>query len=231
MARIDKSALTKAEIISEATKQFLEKGYSHTSVSAIAKQLKMSPGNLTFHYPTKEHLLAQRVDILCDFQWKAVQQAVEGNGDAIRAICLELTTMASACEDDPIIKDFLLSSYCSSVCLDIIRKNDTERSKIVYGCYRPDWSDEHFSAAEILVSGIEYATLMVAGNPVPLETRLHSALQSILTIYGVPEEVRNAEIDTVFAMDYRDLCKQVLKDFKKHVAKTNDQVFRLLLKG
>ena len=56
MARIDKSALTKAEIIAEATKQFLEKGYSRTTVSAIAKELSMSPGNLTFHYPTKEHM-------------------------------------------------------------------------------------------------------------------------------------------------------------------------------
>ena len=54
MARIDKGALTKIEIVTEATKQFLEKGYSNTTVSAIAKELEMSQGNLTFHFSTKE---------------------------------------------------------------------------------------------------------------------------------------------------------------------------------
>ena len=36
----------------------------------VAKALNMSPGNLTFHYPTKEHLLAVLTDMLCHFQWK-----------------------------------------------------------------------------------------------------------------------------------------------------------------
>ena len=67
VARIDKSALTKLEIVTEATKQFLEKGFSNTTVSSIAKELEMSTGNLTFHYPTKEHLLAELVDLLCKF--------------------------------------------------------------------------------------------------------------------------------------------------------------------
>ena len=65
MARIDKGALTKLEIITEATKQFLEKGYTNTSANAVAKALGMSQGNLTFHFPTKEHLLAILVDMLC----------------------------------------------------------------------------------------------------------------------------------------------------------------------
>ena len=53
-----------------ASRQFLEKGYSATTVAAISKELAMSPGNLTFHFPTKEHLLAELVDLLCSFQWK-----------------------------------------------------------------------------------------------------------------------------------------------------------------
>ena len=84
MARIDKGALTKVEIVTEATKQFLDKGYSNTTVSAIAKSLGMSQGNLTFHYPTKEHLLAELVDLLCDFQWKMMEKA-------FASMCLPIT--------------------------------------------------------------------------------------------------------------------------------------------
>ena len=70
MARIDKGVLTRKEIIAEASRQFLEKGYSHTTIASIAQALEMSKGNLTFYYPTKEHLLAELVDALCDFHWK-----------------------------------------------------------------------------------------------------------------------------------------------------------------
>ncbi len=230
MARIDKGALTKLEIITEATKQFLEKGYTNTSANAVAKALDMSQGNLTFHYPTKEHLLAILVDKLCDFQWKRMEQEANDGISSVLAICLELTAMASACESDETIKDFFLSAYSSPLSLDIIRKNDAKRAKEVFGSYRPDWTDEQFAEAEILVSGIEYATLMTAGDPVPLETRIAGALNNILGIYGVPEETRQIKLQKVFAMDYITLGKRVLDEFKQYVTDANDEAFQALIK-
>ena len=230
MARIDKGALTKLEIITEATKQFLEKGYTNTSANAVAKALDMSQGNLTFHYPTKEHLLAILVDKLCDFQWKRMEQEANDGISSVLAICLDLTAMASACESDETIKDFFLSAYSSPLSLDIIRKNDAKRAKEVFGSYRPDWTDEQFAEAEILVSGIEYATLMTAGDPVPLETRIAGALNNILGIYGVPEETRQIKLQKVFAMDYITLGKRVLDEFKQYVTDANDEAFQALIK-
>lgn len=230
MARIDKGALTKLEIITEATKQFLEKGYTNTSANAVAKALGMSQGNLTFHYPTKEHLLAILVDMLCEFQWKRMEQEANDGISSVLAICLELTAMASACESDETIKDFFLSAYSSPLSLDIIRKNDAKRAKEVFGSYRPDWTDEQFAEAEILVSGIEYATLMTAGDPVPLETRIAGALNNILGIYGVPEETRQIKLQKVFTMDYITLGKRVLDDFKQYVTVANDEAFQTLIK-
>lgn len=230
MARIDKGALTKVEIITEATQQFLEKGYSNTTVSAIAKGLEMSQGNLTFHFPAKEHLLSELVDMLCDYQWKMMKDEANDGMSLIMAICLELTAMTCACEDDEVIKDFFLSAYTSPMCLGIIRRNDAKRAREVFGEYRPDWTDEQFDAAEVIVSGIEYATLMSAGEPVPLETRITAALRCILTIFNVPEEIQNAKLQKVFAMDYMNVGKRVLANFKKHVAKTNDKAFYDLIK-
>ena len=230
MARIDKSALTKMEIVAEATKQFLEKGYNNTTLASIAKALDMSHGNLTFHFPTKDLLLAELVDMLCDFQWKLMEKEADDGLSSVMAICLELTSMLSAAEEDEVIKDFFLSSYFSPVCLAIIRRNDARRAKEVFGKYCSDWTDEQFAEAEILVSGIEYATLMTAGDPVPLEARITGALNSILGIYGVPEEIRNIKLKKVFSMNYTEIGKRTLTDFKKYVTKTNEQAFRALLK-
>ena len=157
------------------------------------------------------------------------QEANEGYS-SIMAICLELTAMASACEGDETIKDFFLSAYSSPLCLDIIRKNDAKRAKEVFGAYRPDWTDTHFAEAEILVSGIEHATLMVAGDPVTLEARITGALNSILTIYGVPEETRNIKLQKVFALDYIGLGKRVLEEFSEYVTNANDEAFQALIK-
>lgn len=230
MARIDRSALTKLKIVQEASKQFLVKGYSQTTISAISKELDMSPGNLTFHFTTKEHLLAELVDLLCDFQWKLMEEEANEGYSSIMAICLELTSMASACEDDSVIKDFFISAYTSPMCLEIIRKNDTKRAKNVFKDYCPDWTDEQFAEAEILCSGIEYATLMTANDPVTLETRINGALTHILGVFGIPEEIRNQKIQKVFAMDHRSLGKRVLEEFREYVEQANEQAFLNLLK-
>ena len=230
MARIDKGTLTKLEIVDEATKQFLDKGFSHTTLASIAKALEMSTGNLTFHYPTKEHMLAELVDILCDFHWNRMEQEAGEGISSILAICLELTAMAGACEDDPVIRDFFISSYTSPVCLEIIRQNDAKRAKKVFRDYRPDWTDTQFLEAELLVSGIEYATLMTTATYIPFETRISGALNNILGIYGISEETRNAKLKKVFAMDYRNIGKQAIAEFKEFVSSANEQALHQLLK-
>ena len=231
MARIDKGALTRLEIVSEASAQFLEKGYSNTTIASVAQALEMSKGNLTFYYATKEHLLAELVDILCTFQWEMIDVEANDGISSVMAICLELTAMAGACEEDEVIKDFLISSYTSPICLEVIRRNDAKRAQEVFKSYRPDWSEEQFEEAEILVSGIEYATLMTTGRHVPLETRITGAIHNILGIYGVPADVRDAKLKKVFAMDYRNIGKRVMVDFKKYVAKSNDKALHALLKN
>ncbi len=230
MARIDKGALTKIEIIGEASKQFLEHGYSNTTVSSIAKGLGMSPGNLTFHYPTKEHLLTELVGMLCKFQWELMKREANEGVSSIMAICLELTTMLSASEDDEVIKDFFIASYSSPLCLDLIRRNDTQRAKTVFADYCPNWTDAQYAEAEMFVSGIEYATLMTAGDPIPLEAKITGALNNILSIYGIPEETRKIKLEKVFAMDYRNLGKRVRMAFKEFVKNSNEKAFRELVK-
>ena len=230
LARIDKGAIVKLEIVREASRQFLKKGYSATSISMISKALQMSPGNLTYHYPSKEHLLEALVDLLCNFQWKRMEEEAAEGYSSVMAICLELASMASACEQDAVIKDFFLAAYTSPLCLGIIRKNDAVRAQEVFGSYRPGWKKEQFVEAEILCSGIEYATLMTAGDPVSLETRVAGALHNMLGIFGIPEETRQSKIQRVFDLDYRKLGKLVMEEFKEYVEQANEQALLDLLK-
>lgn len=231
MARISKSDLTKLEIIRVATRMFLDKGYSKTTIKAISDELGMSTGNLTFYFPTKEYLLGALVEMLIDFQWKEMKKYIDEGVNLVLAICFELTSMAAACEEDTNIKDFYLSAYKSEITLDMIRRNDAERAKSVFMEYCPDWTDEQFAEAEMLVSGIEYATLMTTESSASLELRIGGALNAIMGIHNMPKELRPEKIEKCLSMDYRAAGKNVLQKFRKYVYDASEKALERLLKG
>lgn len=222
MARKGRGGLTKLEIIRAATTRFLENGYSNTTVNSLSRELDISPGNFTFHFPQKDMLLAVLVAALGKFQRKMMEEEAKEGYSSVMAVCLEFAAMTSICQEDKIARDFYLSAYSSELCLGIIRENDIRRAKEVFREYCPNWQEEHFAEAEVLVSGIEEASLKLAGPEVSLETRIAGALNTILSIYQVPPEIRKVKIDRVRAIDYQALGRRVLKEFKEYVAEANE---------
>jgi len=232
MARIDKRELTRIEIVRTSLGFFLEEGYSKTPIKRICRELGMSSGNITFYFPAKEHLLAELVMLLCSFQEKTAKKAgEENNDDPVFAICLELATMVAMCEYNEVARDIFLSAYTNPVCVDLIRKNDAKRAKSFFAKYRPDWDDQQFADAEVLVSGIEYAIMLDAGSPVSADTRAEWGIGSILAIYGVPENVRKENINKILKMDHAAVANAVFDKFKEYVCKENDKKFKKILNG
>lgn len=223
---------TRLEIIQLATEMILSAGYSATTPKRICDELDISTGNLTYYFPTKEHLLAVLVEMLCDFQGKTLQSTVNEGSTSLLAVCLELATMAAMSEESEVAKDLFVSAYSSPVCLEIIRRNDAQRSRSVFGEFCPGWTDEQFIEAETLVSGIEYATMMTTGDSTSLENRITGALNNIMRIYNVPEDIRTVKINKVLAMDYRAVGRRVLDEFRAYVKETNEQILEdVLQKG
>ena len=128
------------------------------------------------------------------------------------------------------MEDFFLSAYTSPMCLEILRRNATHRAMELFAGNRPEWDRQQFAAAQILCSGIEYATLMTVGDPVSLEIRVSAALDNILHIYGIPREIREDKIRRVFDMDQQELGLGMARDFREYVARTHEQALRDLLK-
>lgn len=230
MAVFRKSKLTKLEIIKTATSMFLEVGYSKTSPQMIAKELGISTGNLTYYYPTKEHLLEVLVEMLCDFQIKLLEYEAKEGMDSTMSVCIELMTVAAACEDSEVAKDFFVSTFQSQKCLDYICKSHIARSKKIFAEQCKGWTDEQFAEAEILILGIDYAAIISTNAPLAFDVRIGGALNQILSIYNVPEEIRNEKIKKVQSMNYRAIGKRIFKEFKEYIEQENEQAFDELLK-
>ena len=214
---------TRLEIIRLAAHLFIEEGYTETTFARIARELDLSTGNITFYFPNKEHLLAVLARELFDYQAWLMEKETKEGASSLLSYCLELTSIAAACEADEVAKDFFSSSYKSAMILDLIRENDTEKTKRVFSEFNPDWTDEEWKATENIVSGIEYATVMTSEENTPLDKQIEKALDSILMLYGVPRELRRQKITKVLAMDYREIGKNILNGFKEYIDKVNEE--------
>ena len=123
-----------------------------------------------------------------------------------------------------IARDLYLSSYTHAKPLEIIRKNDKEKAKIIFEEYTSGWTEEQFKEAETLISGIEYATLMTTQSSSSLEVRIPGALNAIMLIFGVPEDIRKVKIEKVTAMDYREIGDRILHEFIDHLENLSNRL-------
>ena len=218
------------DIIKAATELFFEKGFSKTTSTEVCKRAQIGTGNLTFYFPTKEHILAVLVKMMIDYQWKEMEALTDEGKSSLLAYCLELTTLASIGDEFPEMYDFLAAAYSHPMTLDLIRANDAEKIKQVFAEYTADWSDEKFTEIEAIISGIEYATLMHTEHSAMLAHRIESALNTIMILFGVPEETRKMKIAKVLAMDYRAIGKRVYVDFRSYVTEANEQALDELMR-
>ena len=230
MARTRKPSPMKAAIVKAASELFFEKGFSKTTSTELCKKIDIGTGNLTFYFPTKEHILSVLVQMMIDFQWKEMEKAADEGNSSLLAYCLELTTLVSITEEYPEMNDFVVAAYSHPMTLDLIRANDVEKIKQVFREYTGGWGDEKYVEIEALISGLEYATIMKTEHSASIEHRLEGALNSIMLLVGVPEELRRTKIKKVLAMDYRAIGRKVYEEFKKYVTETNEHALDEILK-
>lgn len=211
-------------IVQIASKLYIEKGFTDTSNKEVCEILNISPGNLTFHYPQREHVLTEFVKELCDFQWRMIDILEQEDKSPLLALCIEFATMAAAAEENAAIRDIYISAYTYPMPLAIIRENDTKKTQQIFKEFNPDWTEEQFRVMENLYSAIEYGMFSSAGQDgISLDMRVACGLDAALRLYNVPENLRNQKIEKIIAMDYRSFGKRILSDFKDYITAVNWQ--------
>ena len=175
-------------------------------------------GNLTFWFPTKEHILEEMMKELCAFQVQADAKEADKKYSLLIEYLFELAMFASVCEENPNIKDLVIASYTQPLPLAVIRANDTERSKRTFAEFCKEWSEIEYIQAENVASGIECAMFMTENaQKLTLEQRVTSSLDAIMKVYEVPKDIRQSVLKEVMAMDYRSSGNHVFEEFYSFV--------------
>ncbi len=215
---------TKLEIIKLASKMFLTVGYTETSTKKLAGELDISVGNLSYYFPTKEHLLAELTTRLCDYHAIVMESEMDEGRTSLLAYLLEITSMMAICDENEVAKDLYTAVYKNPITLKMIREADTEKVKYIFREYCPDWKDEDFSLTENAVSGIEYASIMKENaEDIALDRRIMKTLRMVMKAYNVPEDLREQKIQKVLSIDYRKIGRQFVDGFTQYVSEINER--------
>lgn len=222
---------TRYEIIQVASEFFFDVGFTATSPKMIAKELGLSTGNITYYFPSKEHLLLSVVEMLCDFQLKMLEKQANIGEDTIASLCLETLTVALACEESEIARDFFTAVFQSELCRNYLRENHVTRAKKIFKDKCGDWTDEQFEEAELLVMGLQYAVIAPNGAHLSTKTRVSGSLNQILGIYNTDEQTCQKVMQKILQVDCRGISKRVIEEFSSYVKKTNEETLLQMLNG
>ena len=214
---------TKYEIVQAASAFFFTEGVSNTSPRMIAEKLGLSTGNITYYFKSKEHLLLTIVEELCSFQWKMLEAEIDKGIGSAASICLETMTVAVACEESEIARDFFIATFQSELCRNHLRQDHVDRAKKIFAAECDGWTDEQFHQAELLIMGLQYSAIAPTDANVPLKMRISGALNQILSIYNVDEKKRQEEIQQVLDKDCRKISKRVAEAFTGFVKNKNEK--------
>lgn len=229
MARVHKINTMKLDIMQTATRLFFERGFSKTTAAVLCKEMGIGTGNLTFYFPTKEHILASLAEVLCEFQWRLIEESTDEGKNSLLTYCTELAARSALCEENEQVRDLFISSYQHSLTLEIMRMNGVEKIKRVFKDFCVGWSEEQFVETSAIVSGIEYATLMTTKHSAPLPVRIAGAIESIMLIFGVPKDLRRTKITKTLNMDYKAIGRKILCDFKQFTEQVNQSALEEML--
>ncbi len=225
MARKNK---TKLEIIQTATSLFLTKGYSETTIKNICDEIGISKGNLTFYFHTKEDLLAVLVEMLGAFQWKFLDYIIKEGSSPLLAYCIELLTVASACEKSETAREFFTATYTHPQSYAVMKKNAAEKFRFVFHERENEWNEDEFMMTVGLVNGIEYATIMAHEDSLSLETRVITAVDGIMKLFDIPKERRQMKKEMIFESGYEKFGKEIFEGFIKYINETNENAIEEL---
>ncbi len=218
-----KSNLTKLEIMQVAMKMFLEKGFTNTSAKAISNELNISTGNLTFYFPTKEHILLELTKEITQFHTKSIDKVAKNNND-LYSYCWEITAQIILCEENEQARDIYLAIYSHPLTLQYVKDWTAEKNQRILGDRLKDWTYERFRRVENVTCCIERSALTEPCTDVyTIEDKIRLILICLLKIYDISYEEREKVIGEILATDYRKTGHDLLKQLTQYVEKQTEQ--------
>ena len=216
---------TQQAIIDSATRNFLVNGFRKTSAKMICEEVGISPGNLTFWYPTKADMLLEFSKKIMSYHTKFIEYNKSKETDALFTYCLEIVVQIVLCEEKENIRDIYYSMYSEPLTLAYLKDWTAEKNLGVLGSYLPDWDLKRFRRAANVTCCIERSALAEpCTDDYTLEDKIWLTLTCLLKIYDFDKEQREKVISKILETDYHKAKDGMLKQLDEYLVASCQQL-------
>ena len=201
-----------------ATRLFLEKGFHNTSAKMICEEVGISPGNLTFWFPSKADILLEFTKKIMSYHTKFIEYNKNKGTEDLFTYCLEIVVQIVLCEERENIRDIYYSMYSEPITLAYLKDWTAEKNFNILGSYLPEWDLKRFRRAANVTCCIERSALAEpCTEDYTLEDKIYLTLTCLLKIYDFSKEDREKVIDRILKTDYQKIKTEMLKQLDEFI--------------
>ncbi len=217
-SKIDPLSESEIQIIRGAAKLFLQQGFSKTTHRQIAAESGIGLGTITYHYKVKEDMLRILIEELMDYHLDLIDESVERTQNNLFSYALEIAVQIALCENDSKAWDLYYSAYSHPATFDYIKDWAAKKNYHLLHDRLPELLEEDFRRLENVTSGIELAAFTApCDRYFTLNDKISLFVDSVLKIYGIPEDERADTIGRVTALDCKKLAGEMFERFVKRL--------------
>lgn len=203
-----------------ATRLFLEKGFRNTSAKMICEQVGISPGNLTFWFPSKADILLEFTKKIMSYHTKFIEYNKNKKEENLYTYCLEIVVQIALCEEKENIRDIYYSMYSDPLTMSYLKDWTAQKNLDILGPYLPEWDLKRFRRTANVTCCIERSALAEpCTEEYTLDDKIRLTLTCLLKIYDIEKNARDKVIDEILATDFKKIKSNMLKQLDEYLGK------------
>lgn len=215
----EKYEYLKKKILHSAACMFLEKGYTITTVKALADAAETNTGVLMRIFGCKENILALLVKHVLEGQFSATKELLKGKTeDKILFYAAETTLQLHIVESDEHLRELYGAAYSLPATTDIIQHMITGKLENIFKEHLPHLETKDFFELEIASGGIMRGFMTIPCDMYfTMDRKIKRFLETTFKLYDVPEEKIKEAIEFVSQFDFKIIAKETIDKMLKSV--------------
>lgn len=207
------SEMSKRAVLVVASRLFLEKGYTATSLREIAKKSDVNIGSLIYFFENKENILCELVEFVLAGQFKSAEDIVKDKTeDPLLFWAFETTLQLHMAECSEHIRELYVTAYSFPKSSNLIYQTTAGKMPGVFGALHPDYEAKDFYELEIASGGIIRGFMSVPCDMYfTMERKVKRYLETSFAVYGVSKEKTQEAIQFISQYDFRNIAHQVIE--------------------
>ncbi|MCD8217254.1 MAG: TetR/AcrR family transcriptional regulator [Clostridiales bacterium] len=219
--------LLKQRILFVAAKDFLEQGYTNTTMRDIATKTKLSSGSVTNLYSSKEDILCGLVQFVFDQQFETAARILSGTtDDKVLLYAAETVLQLHIADLNENLREIYRNAYSFPKSSEIIQQSTTGKVESIFKEYLPDLETKDFFKLEIASGGIMRGFMVVPCSIwFTMEEKEKAFLENALLIYHVPEEKIREAVEFVKQFDFDKIAQTMVDGIIQYLEEKQKELF------